>query len=82
LIPELKINPNPVETQAEISMEGIMNSGLHYLLINELGEKVRLREIGSNPFIFDRTGLPEGLYIISILDEKNNIIAKDTIILK
>jgi hypothetical protein len=80
--PRISIDPNPVETQAEISMKGIELDNLHYLLINELGQKVRIREIDSNPFIFDRTGLQEGVYIFSILDEKNQVLAKDRVILK
>lgn len=80
--PNISIDPNPVETQAEISMKGIELANLHYLLINELGQKVRIREIDSNPFIFDRTGLQEGLYIFSILDDKNQVLTQDTVILK
>jgi hypothetical protein len=80
--PRISIDPNPVETQAEITLNGIKLDNLHYLLINELGQKVRIREIDSNPYLFDRTGLPEGLFFISILDDKNQVLAKDTIFLR
>ena len=82
VLPHISIDPNPVERQAEISLEGIILNDLHYLIVNEFDQKVRIHEIDSNPFTFDRTGLPEGLFFISILDDKNQVLAKDTIILR
>ena len=82
LPPKLRIDPNPVETLSEISLEGIELNDLHYLLVNETGDKVKVKEINSNPFTFDRLGLPGGVFIISILDNRNHILVKDTIILQ
>ncbi len=82
LIPDIKIIPNPVETVAEILYEGISQPGLHYILYNDFGQQVLIHNIHSNPFIFDRNGLSEGLYIISVLDDKNNILTSKKIMLR
>jgi hypothetical protein len=82
VVPFFNINPNPVETQAEISLEGFKQSGLRYSLYNSLGQQVCIREVHSNPFIFNRSGLPGGLYIIYVIDDSNSILAIKKIMLK
>ena len=81
-VSELKIYPNPVETQAEISLEGFKQSGLRYISYNNLGQQVYVREIHSDPLIFDRSGLPGGLYVITLIDDNNTILARGKIMLK
>jgi len=82
VIPDLRINPNPMETVAEISLEGFKQSGLHYILYNSFGQQVCVREVHSNPFIFNRSGLPGGLYVITVIDDNNSILAIKKIMLK
>lgn len=82
VVPVLNINPNPVETQAEISLKGFTRSGLRYILYNSLGQQVCVSAIHSDPFIFDRFGLPDGLYVISVIDDTNSILAIKKIMLK
>jgi hypothetical protein len=82
VFPDMRINPNPVETEAEISLEGFKQSGLRYILYNNLGQQVYVREIHSDPLIFDRSGLPGGLYVITLVDDNNTILAREKIILK
>jgi len=82
VVPDLKVNPNPVETQAEISLKGFKQSGLRYILYNGLGQEIDVREIHSDPFIFNRSGLPGGLYLITIVDDKNSVLARKKMMLK
>jgi hypothetical protein len=81
-IPDITVVPNPVETKAEISLEGIIQNGLHYLLVNSLSQPVLSGEIHSTHFIFARSGLPAGIYIMTVYDDKNTIIARKKIILE
>jgi len=81
-IPGLRINPNPLETQAEIYLDNIYRAHLHYFLMNEVGQKILTNDITANPFILGRSGLPGGLYFICILDDKNMILLRETVILK
>jgi hypothetical protein len=82
VFPNLRINPNPLETQAEISIEGLEQSGLQYILYNSFGQQVCIREIQSNPFIFNRWGVRAGLYLITVVDSKNVILATKKVMLK
>jgi hypothetical protein len=81
-VPDIKIIPNPVETQAEISIEGIKQTDLHYTLINSFGHQVLSGEIQSSYFILDRSGIPSGLYIMTLADENNMILARKKIIVE
>jgi hypothetical protein len=80
--PVLNINPNPVETQTEISLEGCNQSGLRYILYNSLGEQVCVSGIHSYPFIFNRSGLPGGIYVLTVIDDNNSILAIKKLMLK
>lgn len=82
LISNLKINPNPVENVAVLSYEGFSQGGLHYVLYDEFGQQIRIQNMNSNPFIFDRSGLQNGLYVISLFDDKNSILLRKKIIVK
>jgi hypothetical protein len=82
VVPVIIINPNPVETQAEISLEGFKQSGLRYILYNGLGQRMCLQEIHSDTFIFDRFSLPGGLYVITVIDDTNSILAMKKLMLK
>jgi len=80
--PDIEVIPNPVETLAEISLEGFIQTDLQYILVNSFGQQVLSGEIHSLHFSFNRLDLPGGLYIMTMVDDKNSIIARIKIILE
>jgi hypothetical protein len=82
IVPDILVIPNPVETVAEISLEGLRQSDLKYILVNSFGQQVLSGEIHSVHFIFNRSGMPGGLYIMTVLDDKSTVLARTKIILE
>ena len=81
-LPDLRIIPNPLETQADIYLDNVLQTNLHYLLINEMGVDVQNKEITTNPFNLNRSGLQSGIYFLLILDDKNTILFRKKIIIQ
>jgi len=79
----LFIVPNPVETQARITISGLdKNDPGTFLLYDIAGREIVRMKISSNPFTFDRTGLTSGLYLLSVINQQGEVIARDKIIIK
>jgi len=73
----IEAHPNPVIMETTITLNGYdPRDGLQYVLYDYSGKKVREAEIFSIPFIFNRTGLGNGLYIFIICDRNGNVMGK------
>jgi hypothetical protein len=81
-LPDLRIIPNPLDTQADIYLDNVLQTNLHYLLINEMGAEVQMKEITTNPFNLNRAGLQSGIYFLLILNDKNTILLRKKIIIQ
>jgi hypothetical protein len=77
---DIKVNPNPVETRAEILLCGFEQNNLHFILVNSFSQQILSGEIQSNSFILERSSLPSGLYILTVTDDKNNILGRKKIV--
>lgn len=66
----IHIIPNPVETESKIlfNTNGV-NEELHFLLIDNMGRIVAQFYTETTSYTFNRTGLPNGLYILSVYDK-------------
>jgi hypothetical protein len=77
----IKISPNPFKYKAEILLVGLRNKDNLTLSINNIyGNEIFHGIINSNPFIFDRQGIPGGCYILTIRDNQENIKGRTKII--
>jgi len=73
----IEVHPNPVITEATITLNGYdPRDGLQYVLYDYSCKKVREDEISITSFIFNRTGLGNGLYIFVICDRNGNVKGK------
>lgn len=83
IIPGVHISPNPVETRAEIIIEGFQTNDIfHYILHNYSGNSVRSGTMNSSPFTFNRGELLAGLYLLSVFDKKDNLRGRMKIIIQ
>lgn len=68
-IPAIRFAPNPVETFATVTIEGIdINKGVFFYLYDLSGRKIKCQPVRNNSFIFDREGVICGLYFYSLTD--------------
>jgi hypothetical protein len=82
-IPPIQIMPNPVITEAKIHLSDFSQTGNSRLVLYDcLGKEVFNEIIHSNPFIFDRNGISNGIYILNYLDNNGNRKGKLKIILQ
>jgi hypothetical protein len=66
----IHVVPNPVETEAKIWFDANgENEELYFLLIDNMGRIVAQFYTEIIPYTFDRTGLPNGLYFLSVYDK-------------
>lgn len=77
---KISVNPNPVETRAEVILANTGQSALHYFLTNSYSQQVLSGEVNSNSFILDRSSLPAGLYILTISDKNNTLLGRKKIL--
>lgn len=72
--PEVRIAPNPMKNQAEISITGTkITENMQFVLYNIVGKEVYRQKVTANTMSFERNNLPAGLYIY-ILQEKGNSV--------
>ena len=68
-IPCLRISvaPNPVTTEALVSITGISFQEAEFRLYNGLGVEVKREGFPGKEYIFKKGDLPQGLYVFEIL---------------
>lgn len=82
IIPKINISPNPIKSQAEINVTGInLGKSIEIILFDCFGREVYRKVSDSNPYIFDREGLPNGFYIIKVIGNSNKLTITSKIIL-
>ena len=82
-IQPIQIMPNPVLTEARIYFSDFSQSGNSRLVLYDcLGKEVFNIIIHSNPFIFDRNGISNGIYILNYIDNNGNRKGKLKIIIQ
>ncbi|MGA3012731.1 MAG: T9SS type A sorting domain-containing protein, partial [Bacteroidales bacterium] len=77
---KISVNPNPVDTRAEVILANTGQSALYYFLTNSYSKQVLSGEVISNSFILYRSNLPAGLYILTIRDKNNNLLGRKKIL--
>jgi len=69
--------PNPFTTWFEVLYTMKEPGEMSFKLYNLLGKLIRMQTIpsitGENRFVFDATGLPQGIYIYSLGDSQNSV---------
>jgi hypothetical protein len=77
---KISVNPNPVDTRAEVILANTGQSVLYYFLTNSYSQQVLSGEVISNSFILDRRSLAAGIYILTISDKNNNLLGRKKIL--
>jgi hypothetical protein len=66
-IPKIFISPNPVLSQSEFKLTGLKpGESAEIILLDCAGREVYRNILDSNPFIFKRENVPNGLYILKV----------------
>ncbi|MDP1621270.1 MAG: T9SS type A sorting domain-containing protein [Bacteroidales bacterium] len=82
IIPGITISPNPIISHAEIKVTGInQGKSIEIILFDCFGREVYRKVSDSNPYIFNREGLPKGFYIIKVIGNSNKLNITSKIIL-
>lgn len=77
------VRPNPVESLAEITFHGLPKGEQFRIILSDcLGMKVRSEIYFSNPFVFNRSNLPSGMYFLTVLDKAGNFLGKTKILIR
>jgi len=77
------IAPNPVETQAMITIAGMDKNSFGTYVLNDIsGRELSRIKITSNPFIFNRSKLASGIYILSVTNRQGIIVSREKLIVK
>lgn len=80
--PVVKVIPNPVDYQAEIHIPGLKPAErFRVILFDFLGREAFGAEVISNPFIFTRGNLPDGMYILQVIPASGSPFATVKVIL-
>ena len=72
----LNIFPNPAMNEVNISLENYLGGDFDLKLYNSIGELILVQKINSNLKRIDTKEIPNGVYTISISNEKNTIVKK------
>ena len=79
----VKVSPNPISTKATISVDGFTDAGqFTFVVYDILGNEVkRMGNIATASFIFDRSGLSDGVYLFE-LRSQNQVLKNGKLILQ
>jgi hypothetical protein len=76
----LKVQPNPVFEQATFQWQGELIRDGVFNLYSPRGELLRTQKISNEQWVFEREGLPTGIYFFT-LQEKGKIISSGKLVL-
>jgi hypothetical protein len=78
----IHIAPNPVETESKIWFDtNGKNEELHFLLTDYLGRNITQFTTETLPYTFNRTGLPDGIYILTVFDKNGFLTGRAKMII-
>lgn len=69
--PEIKLHPNPIVTKSKLQLSQFgTNSVLHIYIFDNLGRVVLSEVTKSSEFVIKRGKIPNGIYVLSVKNEK------------